>query len=187
MPPMTHETTAPQIDRKAEAESFDLSFLLLWPVLLFHAMLEAFGGHAERLKARRRKPMPKGWRETIPDLILCEWHIRTFTAFGVERLLAGKEINLWEVVYDWTPPADLQIPHPASAWENHRRYEGVAHFHADPEAFIRRAARRIAAASAKRVFGLEVEPPSPEAAAPGTCIPSASLDLRTDERIRAPP
>jgi hypothetical protein len=187
---MTHGAETSQ-DDKGEAEGFDLGLLWLWPILLLHAVFETFAGHARKLKAMRKRPMPKEWGQAIPGLLQCEWHIRSMTASGVAILLSGRELNLGEVDHEWAPPADLEIPHPKSAWETHRRMEAIARFHADPEAFIRRQAQRVARAQARLARGLDSTTIFPcDAADPTTTIFAASRasgDLHPDSRIRAPP
>ena len=101
--------------RQVEAEGgFDLSQLWLLPLLLLAHVLALFAAHADKLKAMRPriKSLPEAWRDHIPTLLICEWHIRSLTASGVEILLSGQELDLRDLVLMEEMPADLQLPDP---------------------------------------------------------------------------
>lgn len=145
---MTHGPETLQEDERTveAAHGFDLSQLWLMPLLVLAHILAVFAGHADKLKAMRRrvKAMPEAWRDLIPGLLIAEWHIRSLTASGIEILLSGEELDIRDLIHQEAMPPGYQLPTPKSAWEAHRRMEAIARFHADPETFIRRQAQRLA-------------------------------------------
>jgi hypothetical protein len=193
---MTNGTRTLEEERKVEAhDGFDLSQLWLLPLLLLAQVLAVFAGHADKLKAMRRRvrAMPEAWTDFIPGLLTAEWHIRSLTASGVEILMSGQELDIRDLVLTEDMPSGYQLPIPASAWEAHRRMEAIARFHADPETFIRRQAKRIASARAERVDPMASETAAAAAAvfsasrsgSPGHCAPA--LVHTPSLGIRAPP
>lgn len=199
--PMTNGTRTLEEESKAEAhDGFDLSQLWLLPLLLLAQVLAVFAGHADKLKAMRRRvrAMPEAWTDFIPGLLTAEWHIRSLTASGVEILMSGQELDIRDLVLTEDMPSGYQLPIPASAWEAHRRMEAIARFHADPETFIRRQAQRLAKRIAAAKAGSVHPVASETAAAAAAAVFSASGSGRPDPcaptlvhtpslGIRAPP
>jgi hypothetical protein len=176
---------------------FSLKELIMLPVILLWLTLQAFAQHAVKLKElRRTRPMPRNWQEHWSNLRLAEWHVQELTASGIAQLLSGGELDLGQLSMIPDPPGAFgQMP--ASAWEMHRRFEAIARFHAEPERYIRRAARRVIAREGKIDPLGRIEPrPATTAAAAitaagggdggggGLFLPAASFSA---QHIRAPP
>ena len=138
----------------------------LWmlPLILFRMICDFFQDEKAALKRlRHRTPKTGAWQAHYWDLRVCEWRIRIVLAEGAKRLLAGETIDLSSLVVppmpeDWLPPM------PASSRAMCLRFEDVANFHADPEAFIRRHAQRLAAQADR------------PAAPPAAAVPAASAN-----------
>lgn len=187
---MTH---AHSIDREetgldaADAACVTLSASQLWmlPLLLLQAIFELFSQHLAKLKEMRRsRPLPKTWREHLPALREAEWPIAVLLAEGARQLLAGEPLRLTGIPCP-EPPGDFQPTLPQNALSLHLRLEGILRFNADPEAYVRRHAARIAAR--------ECEPDDDDSARPNpttTTIlprPADSGDFLFPAAIRAPP
>jgi hypothetical protein len=190
MPAMTTTTST------CEHETgLSLSELMMLPVILLWLTFQAFAQHVVKLKQlRRTRPLPKSWREHWANLRLAEWHIRELTASGVEQICSGKELDLHQLSMDPDPLEDFgQMP--ASAWEMHRRFEAIAGFHADPERYIRRAARRIAVRDGERDPLGRANPPPPPPPPPPVVVMVVLMVVVVflsatgffAQRIRAPP
>jgi hypothetical protein len=122
---------------------------------------------------------------------LAEWHIRSLTAFGIEALLSGQELDVHELAMVPDPPEDFGAM-PASALEMHRRFEAIARFHADPERYIRRAAKRIIARDGEPdPLGRSNPPPPPPPVVVVVVVmvvtAFSSAAGFSAQRIRAPP
>ena len=156
------------------------------PFILFQMICAIFAGHLDCLKEMRRGKLPANWQDHLERLRDAEWPVLVVLAEGARRILAGQNLTLTGIPLD-DPPADQIWSAPTSAWQTHLRIEALARFHSDPETYVRRHARRIAARAAARRFGLIVA----DIWLVFVCVPSVRAAPvsapAAPERIRAPP
>ena len=127
----------------ADGLKLELNQLWMLPLILFQMICGFFSNEQTFLHEHRRKrSAPKDWEDHIPGLLEAEWAIAAIKAEGARRLLAGEAIDFNSIPIP-PPPGDWQ-PLVTDAADLLRRFEAVASFHADPEAFIRRHAERLA-------------------------------------------
>lgn len=184
---MTEAKETSQEEGKAgPQQGVDLSLLWLWPVLLFHALLQAFATDAHKLKALRRKKQRYSnpqWRIHVENLRLTEWEVRAYISGHALRQLAGQPVDLSDGLVP-PPPPDWTRPEPKSASELIRRFEAIARIYADPRRAIARYLRRRARRTASPSPTTTIPAMSPPMSGASTTILRSSSP---DPRIRAPP
>jgi hypothetical protein len=178
---------------RIEGEGLCLELDQLWmlPLILLQMICAWFADERQALK-RLRDRTPRGdlWREHYWSLRQCEWDIRVMLAEGARRILAGEAIDLPAILIP-PPPEGWRPAMPQSSRAMCLRFEDVAAFHADPEAFITRHAARLKrrrddealVSQSENALGPhgEQHPPRPVAQSQGRGLPPP------DAHIRAPP
>jgi hypothetical protein len=172
-------------------EVISLAWSELWmlPLLLMQVIAGLFSAHLARLKQMRRsRPLPANWRDHLEDLREAEWPILVLLAEGARQILSGRPLDLHAIACP-EQPEDFQPAMPRNALSVHRRIENLVRFNANPEAYVRRHARRIAASEAARAGD-----PHGAVSAAGAAllhavhpVPEPAVHPLADQRARAPP